>query len=125
MTEQCWALIGSYDQERRLWKLRLSRQTTGRPASVEADWRWALAREEEHGDLAGFAHTHPVGAGTTPSARDKKTMRAWCSALGKPLLCLIGEGEKLVNPASYVFDDDQSNGRPTKAVEILLLEEEG
>lgn len=119
MTEQCWALIGGYDEDDGVWQVGLRRQISGQPASVEADWKWALAQEEEYGNLAGFAHTHPVGAGTSPSSQDIRTMQAWCSSLGKPLLCLIGEGENLVEPAAYVFEDDQGDGKLTKDFVIL------
>jgi proteasome lid subunit RPN8/RPN11 len=119
MNEQCWALTGSYDEEYKIWRVRLRQQISGRPSGVEADWHWALDQEEKIGNLVGFAHTHPVGSGTNPSARDIRTMQAWCSALGKPLLCLIAEGEGLNEPAAYVFDDDQSDGTVTKAFEIL------
>ena len=119
MNEQCWALIGAYDQERKMWNIRLRQHISGQPSSVEADWHWALAHEEEFGNLVGFAHTHPLGAGTTPSARDIRTMQAWCIALGKALLCLIGEGLELVNPAAYLFEDDQSSGEEISAFEIV------
>lgn len=119
MTERCWALIGGYDEERQIWQVQLCREVSGQPASVEADWKWALTNEEGSGNLAGFAHTHPAGAGTRPSARDIRTMQAWCSALGKPLLCLIGEGDALADPDGYVFENDQSDGTLTKAFEIL------
>lgn len=118
VTEQCWALTGGFDEEQELWRLRLSRHVSGEPSSVEADWQWALDREETVGDVAGFAHTHPTGAGTAPSARDIRTMQAWCSALGKALLCLIGEGEDLDEASAYLFEDDRSSGRPTEAFEL-------
>jgi hypothetical protein len=119
MTEQCWALIGGYDNDHHAWRVCLRQQISGQPASVEADWKWALVQEEDFGNLAGFAHTHPSGAGTNASARDIRTMQAWCSALGKPLLCIIGEGQDLAEPVAYVFEDDQSDGRLTSAFEIL------
>lgn len=119
MTEQCWVLTGGYDEEQRIWRVTLHRQVVGEPGSVEADWQWALDQEEAFGNLAGFAHTHPAGAGATPSTRDIRTMRSWCSALGKPLLCLIGEGHNLADPAAYIFKDDQSNGTATAAFECL------
>lgn len=119
MTEQCWALIGGFDEDQEMWRVALHRQVSGEPGSVEADWLWALNQEEAFGNLAGFAHTHPAGAGTTPSARDIRTMQAWCSALGKPLLCLIGEGENLTEPAAYIFEDDQSDCTVTTAFECL------
>jgi proteasome lid subunit RPN8/RPN11 len=119
MTEQCWVLIGGYDEDQQVWRVRLRRHVSGRPATVEVDWKWALEREEEFGNLAGFAHTHPAGSGTNPSDRDNRTMQAWCIALGKPLLCIIGEGKELTKPTAYVYDDDHSNCKPTKAFEII------
>jgi len=122
MTEQCWVLLGAYDQKDEIWRLRVRRHVSGQPASVEADWRWALDREEEVGDVAGFAHTHPPGSGTEPSERDVRTMEAWCSAFGKALLCLIAEGEMLKDPAAYLFSE---NGRDTlPAVDLELSEDE-
>jgi proteasome lid subunit RPN8/RPN11 len=47
-----------------------------------------LRREEQRQDVAGFYHTHPDGP-AVPSRRDVRTMRAWCSSFGKPLLCVI------------------------------------
>jgi proteasome lid subunit RPN8/RPN11 len=88
-------------------------------ASVEAAWEWALAREERRGDVVGFYHTHPPGAGAQLSSRDICTMRAWCSALGKPLLCLIAAG-KVLN--GYVFAN--ANGQGVQ-VEIILKGEQG
>jgi hypothetical protein len=120
MNEQCWILIGGYDEELGLWQVHLQRQVSGQPASVEVDWKWAMSREDEYGDLVGFAHTHSAGAGTDPSPRDIRTMQAWCSALGKPLLCLIDEGDKMIHPVAYEFEDDQSEGILKKTFEILV-----
>lgn len=119
MTEQCWVLLGAYDESRARWRVRVRRHVAGRPASVEADWRWAMDREEERGDVAGFAHTHPKGAGTKPSDRDVRTMEAWCCAFGKPLLCLIAEGETLADPAAYLFTGDEAGPRPLTVFEIV------
>jgi proteasome lid subunit RPN8/RPN11 len=55
---------------------------------VAFDGRWVLEREERYQDVVGFYHTLPDGP-PKPSRRDVRTMRAWCSAFGKPLLCLI------------------------------------
>lgn len=99
---------------RRVWHVARRRRTTGAVVSVEADAAWALAREERRGDVAGFYHTHPRGAGNTPSARDVRTMRAWCSSFGKPLLCVIADGRSL---AAWVFDDARSAGRLARSVE--------
>jgi proteasome lid subunit RPN8/RPN11 len=76
-----------------------------------ADSRWnrqrrvdaagVLAREESKGDVVGFYHTHPAGP-PEPSQRDVRTMRAWVSSFGKPLLCLIESDGEL---AAYRFSD--------------------
>jgi proteasome lid subunit RPN8/RPN11 len=122
MTELCWVLLGAYDENDQTWRLLARRNVAGRPASVEADWRWALAREEERGDVAGFAHTHPAGSGTRPSQRDVRTMEAWCSAFGKALVCLIAEGEALDNPAGYLFRSDRAEPLPLAAFELAIEE---
>lgn len=67
---------------------RLVRWRTGGPAHVDFDGAWALRREEAKGDVAGYYHTHPAGF-SGMSGRDKRTMRAWAAAFGKPLLCAI------------------------------------
>src|SRR5687767_4181847 len=103
--EECWVLVGA--RLDRAWKVRFLRRTDGGLASVEADWAWALQREEEQGDVVGFLHSHPPGAGHGPSRRDVRTMRAWCSALGKPLLCISEHGTEL---GAHRFDDDESEG---------------
>ena len=122
MNEQCWILLGKYLQDEAFWKVALCRHVSGHPSSVEADWLWTLSQEAEAGNVLGFAHTHPIGVGTTPSGRDVRTMRAWCSSLGKPLLCPIAEGDDLRNPAGYVFEDDESEGIPTTSFEVVQIE---
>lgn len=92
----------------RVWLLRCQRRSDGAPVSVEADWRWTLEREERFHDVAGFYHTHPPAAGARPSRRDVRTMQAWCSALGKPLLCVIGCDGRL---QSTLFADDEDSGQ--------------
>jgi hypothetical protein len=95
--ERCWVLVGAV--ENGVWRVRRRQASRGGLASVEAAWEWALAREEALGDVAGFWHTHPrisglagPEGGLDPSARDIRTMQAWCSALGKPLICVISIG---------------------------------
>jgi proteasome lid subunit RPN8/RPN11 len=122
MTERCWVLLGAYDEKDKVWRLSARRQGAGQPTSVEADWRWALAREEERGDVAGFAHTHPAGSGAEPSQRDVRTMEAWCSAFGKALVCLIAEGESLVDPAGYLFRDGGAEPLSSTAFELDIEE---
>jgi proteasome lid subunit RPN8/RPN11 len=96
--EECWILTG----QRRggVWILRRRRYTTGQPTRVSFDASWVLSREETHGDVLGFLHTHPTGS-PEPSLRDLRTMHAWAGAFGKPLLCLIASKRSL---ACYVFD---------------------
>lgn len=109
--EEAMALVGEH--RGRLWHGRLLGAWQGGPGSVEFDWRWALEREELRGDVIGFFHTHPVGF-ARPSARDVRTMRAWAECFGKPLLCAIDSGGRLV---AAVFEDGTAPGRPVKAVE--------
>jgi proteasome lid subunit RPN8/RPN11 len=73
---------------------------------VEFDGPAALAREERRHDIVGFLHTHPDFP-AQPSQRDIDTMRAWVSALGKPLVCLIQGTDGLVG---YNFASDDSTG---------------
>ena len=92
-----------------------STDAQGAKASVEFDGLAALYREEHRRDVMGFFHTHPDGP-PYPSARDIRTMRAWCSAFGKPLLCAIASPLGL---AAFQFSDDRSDGMPMLAVEIF------
>ncbi len=116
--ELCWILTGSQDGPF-TWHFRRRRRSAGEAASVEAAWEWALEREERVGDVIGFFHTHPRGAGALPSSRDIRTMRAWCSAFGKPLLCVIADGVSL---NGYLFL--RSDGRP-EPVESITKRERG
>ena len=82
---------------------------------MEFDGPRALAREERRGDVIGFLHTHPMMS-ARPSKRDVETMRAWVSAFGKPLLCVIRGADAL---AAFRFDDDESRGTPLGLVEAF------
>jgi hypothetical protein len=112
MPEHCWTLLGRREPETGTWRLRPQQGVPGEKTRVDADWAWTLAREESHGDVTGFFHTHPPGAGLRPSERDVRTMRAWCSALGKPLLCLIAEEGGTEAPRGTLFADDEDPGVP-------------
>lgn len=79
------------------------------------DGAWVLGREEKQGDVAGFLHTHPEGP-AAPSQRDVRTIRAWCSSFGKPLLCLIAAPEGI---RGYRFDGDESAGKALSIVEVF------
>jgi proteasome lid subunit RPN8/RPN11 len=124
--ELSWVLVGAPSEAG--WWTRACRRSRGGPAQVEADWRWAFEREETHGDLAGFLHTHPGGSGVAPSERDRRTMQAWCSALGKPLLCIIREGRRT---AAWLFQPRQDIPRQValeragRGVYRVLVKEEG
>jgi hypothetical protein len=109
--EECWLLVGR--RKGRIWQMRIISRSVGLPASVEFDGSAALDREEKKGDVVGFLHTHPA-SDAVPSRRDLATMRAWVSAFGKPLLCLIKGIDGL---AGYRFDDDSSAGTRLLAVE--------
>ena len=111
VVERCWTLVG--ERRGRIWLARRVRQTRGERTSVEFDGAWVLSREETHSDVIGFLHTHPDGP-NAPSARDIRTMRAWCSAFGKPLLCLIESPQGL---DAFRFDDDESTGKRIAIVE--------
>ena len=79
---------------------RLVKKVTGKPASVKFDGDWVSRREEKKGDVVGFWHTHPGGT-LKPSARDRKTMKAWINCFGKPLLCVIQNSS---HEAAYLVD---------------------
>lgn len=81
---------------------------------MQFDGDWVLKREEKHGDVVGFLHTHPDGP-ASPSERDVRTMRAWCGAFGKPLLCLIASPGGV---RGYRFDGE-SAGEGLELVELF------
>jgi proteasome lid subunit RPN8/RPN11 len=109
--EECWTLVGA--RRGRIWQLRRIDRCAGAITSVRFDGLAALHREERRRDVMGFLHTHPDGP-PRPSARDVRTMRAWCSAFGKPLLCVISSPLGL---AAFQFTDDSSDGVPMPVVE--------
>jgi proteasome lid subunit RPN8/RPN11 len=100
----------------RVWLMRSHQPAQGAPTSVEADWRWALQREERYGDVLGFYHTHPLAAGASPSKRDVRTMCGWCAAFGKPLLCVIACGAEA---QATLFVDDEDGGQPLPILETF------
>jgi proteasome lid subunit RPN8/RPN11 len=114
IVERCWILIGEHQGP--FWYARRTRPTRGKPVSVEFDAAWVLRREETMGDIVGFYHTHPSGV-PSPSARDDRTMWAWSSALGKPLLCWIESGGVV---AAFRYDDDRSAGIRLPACQLFV-----
>jgi hypothetical protein len=111
--ERCWVLVGQ--RRGRIWCGRRLRTSVGEPAHVEFDGPAVLDREERRRDVIGFLHTHPAYS-AVPSQRDLHTMRAWATAFGKPLLCLI---EGVDGLAGYRFDDDTSDGDRLPLVETF------
>ena len=111
--EQCWTLLGQ--RRGRVWLCRRVQRVRGERARVRFDGAWALEREESHGDVVGFLHTHPDGP-ASPSQRDVRTMRAWCIAFGKPLLCVIAGPDGL---RGYRFDSDESAGDVLPIIEAF------
>lgn len=86
MNEQCWVLVGGIDGD--LWWGEKAQLHEGSPASVAFDPNYAMKRDEQHGDVVGFIHTHPSFTAHY-SMRDDRTMKAWVLSLGKPLVCCI------------------------------------
>jgi len=86
MNEEGWVLIRRF--WRGFWLAQRHILSIGKPTCVEIAHEWALKREETHGDVCGFLHTHPSWA-AVPSNRDDYTMRSWVLCFGKPLLCAI------------------------------------
>lgn len=111
--EECWTLVGS--RRGGIWLARRIDHRAGQLASVHFEGPSVLAREEMRRDVLGFLHTHPSGP-PLPSSRDVRTMRAWCSAFGKPLLCVIASP---VGLAAFRFDDDSSAGIPLAQIELF------
>ena len=103
--ERAWTLVGATGDAGTCRVCR-ARPRVGSPATVTADGAWTLRREETRGDVAGFYHTHPNGP-LRPSGRDVRTMRAWCDALGKPLLCVIATPTRV---AAWRFTSHRSRG---------------
>jgi proteasome lid subunit RPN8/RPN11 len=111
--EHYWTLVGA--RRGRIWYARRIDHRSGAAMSVRFDGLGVLRREEDRRDVLGFFHTHPGGP-PRPSGRDVRTMRAWCSSFGKPLLCIIASPEGL---AGFRFDGDSAEGDPLALVEVF------
>lgn len=103
--EQCWVITG--DSDDRLWWGHRRHISNGAPTSVAFNPYWVLNRDEEKGDVLGFLHTHPSFP-AAPSDRDRRTMNAWTTCLGKDLLCLIF-GVDGLKGWWYEFDADEND----------------
>lgn len=93
--EECWFIrgfkVGSYYFGKLEW------HSKGSAASVDFDWEDAM-----RGNVLGFYHTHPGGF-STPSTRDDRTMTAWVTAEGRPLLCGIFTGRSEKSQRCYLY----------------------
>ncbi len=99
------------------WNCDIIYLSHGARTQVEFDWREAVDREDHHGDVVGFYHTHPFGP-SKPSTRDIRTMRAWCDCLGKSLLCVIGVPKRdAMDHFGYLFVNYRSRGRKMKLID--------
>jgi len=111
--EEYWTLAGT--RRGLIWFARRIDHRRGEAASVRFDGPAVLRREEARQDVLGFFHTHPDGP-PEPSVRDVRTMRAWCSAFGKPLWCVIASPGGL---AGFRFEGDFCEGVAFALVEIF------
>jgi proteasome lid subunit RPN8/RPN11 len=111
--EEYWTLVGQ--RGTRIWFARRIDRQVGEHVSVAFDGQRVLEREERYGDVLGFFHTHPAGP-PEPSGRDVRTMRAWCSSFGKPILCAIASP---IGLAAYCFDNDESDGVALQHIELF------
>ncbi len=100
--EECWVLFGAW-KDKLLWYGRMVELNTGTPCEVEFSYKFVMDREEEFGDVCGFAHTHPNMPGT-PSRTDHDTMHAWVASLGKSLVCAI---RGINGWEAYIYDNDE------------------
>lgn len=90
--EQLWIIIGVRRDNFFVGMLHQETYNRGTPSSVDANWQWALRRQETVGDVIGFHHEHPSGL-SKPSSRDTRTMSAWVDGEWIPLLCTISYGK--------------------------------
>lgn len=79
---------------------RLIWKSEGSAHAVAFDGARVLKREETHGDLIGFFHTHPDGF-TIPSKRDDDTLNSWSFCFGKPLVSVISTQATL---RAWIYD---------------------
>lgn len=117
MNEQCWVLVGGIDGD--LWWGKKVRPTEGAPASVAFNPDYVIKREEQHHDVVGFIHTHPTFTAHY-SMRDDRTMKAWISSFGRPLVCCI-LGTDGLRAWWYLNDEDEPVEYQAKSLRGLVF----
>lgn len=117
MNEQCWVLIGGIEVD--LWWGSRIRPTEGAPASVAFDAEYVIERDEKYKDIVGFIHTHPSFTADY-SSRDDRTMKAWVTCLGRPLVCCI-HGTDGLRAWWYLNDEDPPVEYQVKATKGLIF----
>jgi proteasome lid subunit RPN8/RPN11 len=100
--EECFVLLGKRRSTGR-WRACKTNYSVGEPCSVNFNPEWVIEREESHGDIIGWWHTHPNTI-ASPSMTDYATMHAWVCSFGKPMLCCIDGVDGL--RAHWFFDDE-------------------
>lgn len=74
----------------------------GHPFEVNFDYKDVYALEDAGHPIVGFWHTHPFQEKEVHySDTDNTTMKGWCAALGRDLLCVIENAHD--EPAVFVF----------------------
>jgi proteasome lid subunit RPN8/RPN11 len=111
--EQCFILKGRH--QGRAWIGWMLDETRGTPVAVDFDATKVMEIEERTGHIIGFYHTHP-NMSACPSSTDIRTMRAWVSCFGKPLICVIHGSDGL---HSFLFRTDESSGKRLYHTELM------
>ena len=115
--ENMWVLLGEKHGD--LWHGRMVHMSAGSPAQVAFNADKVIKREETHGDVVGFLHTHPSFS-SHYSSRDDRTMKSWCLCFGKPLVCCI-KGVDGLTAWWYLDDETPPEDYQVKRVNKLLF----
>jgi len=95
--EKCYILCGTIcpkNTHLQFMAFLQEEQFIGSIAEVDFDYRKVYALEDSDTKVIGFLHSHPQKDGDIYfSQTDDRTMRSWCSCLGKDLLCFIGNDD--------------------------------
>lgn len=107
--EQCWILLGKRagSDQGDVWWGKPHNHTEGLPACVDFDAKFVIEQDERNEpdrSVVGFLHTHP-GMIAHYSSRDFRTMQAWVTCLGRPLVCVIA-GHDGLRAWWFINDED-------------------